>query len=73
MNKYKTGDKCKITDSIMTHLIGKIVTIKEFKYNSFGINFYDVTIDDMNNCPLVASERVLRKYEQILSTSRITK
>lgn len=59
--KYTTGDKCKITDSIMTHLIGKTVTIKDFKYESSGMNFYDVTIDDMNNCPLVASERVLEK------------
>ena len=59
--KYNTGDKCKITDSIMTHLIGKTVTIKDFKYESSGINFYDVTIDDMNDCPLVASEKVLEK------------
>lgn len=59
--KHNNGDKCKITDSIMTHLIGKTVTIKDFKYESSGINFYDVTVDDMNDCPLVASERVLEK------------
>ena len=57
--KYNIGDKCKIIDSIMTHLIDKTVTIKNFKYESSGVNFYDVTIDDMNDCPLVASERVL--------------
>lgn len=55
------GEKCVITDSIMRHLIGKIVTIKNLKYCVDGINFYDVTIDGMNNCPLVSSDRVLKR------------
>ena len=57
----RTGDKYKVTDSIMTHLIGKVVTIKNFKYISKGVKFYDVTIDSMNNCPLVCSDKVLEK------------
>lgn len=57
----KKGDKCRITDSMMKHLIGKTVTIKNFKHCINGINFYDCTIDDMNDCPLVSSEKVLEK------------
>ena len=57
----KTGDKYRVTDSIMSHLIGKVVTIRNFKYISEGVKFYDVTIDSMNNCPLVCSDRVLEK------------
>lgn len=57
----KKGEKYRITDSIMKHLVGKIVTIAKFRYTRNGADIYDVTIDDMNNCPLVASERVLEK------------
>ena len=57
----KQGEKYRITDSIMTHLIGKTVTIKGYRGESMGRKFYNVTIDDMNNCPLVCSEKVLEK------------
>lgn len=57
----KPQEKYRITDSIMKHLVGKVVTIKNFKYTDSGRNFYDVTIDDMNNCPLVCTDRVLEK------------
>ena len=56
-----TGDKYKITDSIMSHLIGKVVTIKNLKYTSCSRNFYDVTVDDMDGMALVTTDRVLEK------------
>lgn len=57
----KNGEKYKITDSIMMHLIGKTVTIKNFRETINGKNFYNVTIDNMNDCPLVCSDKVLKK------------
>ena len=62
MGKMKRqGEKYRITDSIMTHLIGKVVTVKSYNGESMGRKFYNVTIDDMNNCPLVCSDKVLEK------------
>lgn len=57
--RYQTGDKCIIRDSVMTHLIGKTVTIKNLKY--YNPPFYDCTIDDMNDCPVVCAEKTLEK------------
>ena len=57
----KKGEKYRITDNIMMHLIGKTVTIKSFRETINGKNFYNVTIDDMNDCPLICSEKVLEK------------
>lgn len=57
----KQGDKYRITDSVMRHLIGKTVTIQSLSVISAGVNFYNTTIDDMNDCPLVCSEKVLEK------------
>ena len=57
----KKGEKCRITDSIMKHLVGKIVTIECLRGETMGMKYYRVTIDDMNNCPLVCSEKVLEK------------
>lgn len=57
----KQGDKYRITDSIMTHLIGKVVTIKNYRETSNGNKWYNVTIDDMNGSPLVCSDKVLEK------------
>lgn len=57
----KQGEKYRITDGIMKHLIGKTVTINRFRGESMGKKFWEVTIDDMNNCPLVCSEKVLEK------------
>lgn len=57
----KKGDKYILTDGIMKHLIGKTVTIEGYRGESMGKKFYNVTIDDMNNCPLVCSEKVLEK------------
>ena len=60
--KYNIGDKCKIVNSYMNHLIGKTVTIKNLKY--YNPPFYDCTIDDMNNLDIVCSESSIEKIEE---------
>lgn len=57
------GKKYRLVDGMMSHLNGHIVTVQKFEYKTYGLNFYEVTVDDMDDMKLVTSEKKLEEAE----------
>ena len=57
------GNKYRLVNGIMSYLNGYIVTVQKLNDKTCGLNFYEVTVDDIGNMKLITSEKSLEEVE----------